>query len=47
MLIELDLTLALVEQRADALGYAHSRGVTHRDIKPGNILLQPLGLLAL
>jgi serine/threonine protein kinase len=42
MLLDLDQALALIEQLADALGYAHSRGVTHRDIKPGNILLQPL-----
>ncbi len=42
MLLELDEALALIEPLADALGYAHGRGVTHRDIKPGNILLQPV-----
>jgi eukaryotic-like serine/threonine-protein kinase len=30
-------------QVADALAYAHNRGVLHRDIKPPNLVLDPLG----
>jgi len=38
--LPLDDALRIAKEVADALGYAHSRGVIHRDIKPENILLQ-------
>jgi hypothetical protein len=34
---------ALMVEVADAIEYAHSRGVIHRDLKPGNILLDRNG----
>ncbi|MDQ3989955.1 MAG: protein kinase [Actinomycetota bacterium] len=36
-------TLDVLEQAGNALQAAHERGLVHRDVKPGNILLTPNG----
>jgi serine/threonine-protein kinase len=37
--LPVDQAIALAREMADALQYAHDRGIVHRDIKPENILL--------
>lgn len=41
--LTVEATLKILKQSAEALDYAHSKGVVHRDIKPGNLLLEPSG----
>jgi serine/threonine-protein kinase len=41
--LSLDQKLDLVEQICEGLGYAHSKGIIHRDLAPGNIHVQPNG----
>jgi serine/threonine-protein kinase len=38
--LSVDESLRITREVADALGYAHDRGIAHRDIKPENILLE-------
>jgi serine/threonine-protein kinase len=38
--LPIEEALRITREVADALGYAHDRGVVHRDIKPENILLE-------
>mgnify|MGYP003352363487 CR=1 FL=1 len=45
--IPVDQALPIAKQIADALEYAHDKGVIHRDLKPANVKVTPDGVVKL
>ena len=45
--VRLDDTLRIAQDLLSSLGYAHERGIMHRDVKPENIVLSPGGAILL
>ena len=41
--LKLEDVLPIIQQVASALDYAHEMKIMHRDIKPGNIMINPFG----
>jgi eukaryotic-like serine/threonine-protein kinase len=40
-LLPLDRVVSIIARVADALGYAHTQNIVHRDVKPANIMFEP------
>ena len=45
--LPVDWTLHVISQSAEGLSAAHRAGVVHRDIKPGNLMVRPDGVVKL
>jgi eukaryotic-like serine/threonine-protein kinase len=45
--VSLAFKLKVIEEVCSALGYAHQNDVIHRDVKPGNVIVQPDGVTKL
>ena len=45
--VPLDRAIPILRQVANALDYAHGQRVVHRDVKPGNVLVEPNGRVSL
>jgi serine/threonine-protein kinase len=45
--LSVDETLAIIVQACHGLDYAHRMGVVHRDVKPGNLMRSPDGIIKL
>lgn len=43
--IDIEEALQIAKQLAEALEYAHDRGVVHRDLKPANVLIREDGVV--
>ena len=41
--LNLALAASIISQVAEGLQHAHQRGIVHRDVKPGNVLVTPEG----